>query len=206
MNQHGIRIDVQNVKVTYVATAPDWKMTIYSRELCNYTEDSLSHWLKSARPDAASQSNLSDLAISDGKHLMLFGVDCIECPFKLNQKLLSMRLHHSFSGDIKSGSYVMSRSLALPEQEYKILSSFYGMPSVGAFPISCDVVQKTGQRSSILRTTNLTKMSAANNVFQRPLGLKRVANESAVLFSDRKIQDLKELFDDIGVGRTKHPG
>jgi len=76
LSKRGIKVEKPNLQLVYLAKAPDWKVFIFSKERAVYTDDSFAHWIaRGIRPMAVSQSDLSDVAVTEGQH-SAFGKRC----------------------------------------------------------------------------------------------------------------------------------
>jgi hypothetical protein len=207
LSKRAIRVESPSLQVVYLAKAPDWKVFIFSKERGVYTDDAFAHWIaRGVRPTAVTQSDLSDVPVTEGPHKKLFGYDATEYSLvvtKESKKNEFGLLEKGLVNTISSGKYIVANGTDLPNQQYRFLTHFYNLPFEKGLPLECEIMHKNGGLPSrLLNTDSLSTISVPDNFYDLPSGLRRVTDERKVALSDKKIKQLTDFMQDLGVGEN----
>jgi len=207
LSKRAIKVEKPNLQVVYLAKAPDWKIYIFSKERGVYTDDAFAHWIaRGLRPMSVSQSDLSDVPVTNGQHKKLYGYDATEFALVVTKEAKKNEfglLEKGLVNTILSGNYFVATGTDLPDQQFKFLTHFYNLPFAKGVPLECQVTLKNGAvPSDVLITKAFSTVSVPDNFYDFPSGLRRVNNERDVALSDQKIKQLTDFMQDLGVGET----
>jgi hypothetical protein len=199
LSPKAIKVEHLELHYTFLATAPQWKLTIFNKKQNVFTDDDLVRWVKhGVRPNAASQTDLTDAQLEPDGEKTSQGLTgnqysvIVSGPAPIGQRTLFTQL--------QSGQYFVATKLGLPEEEMRFLSRLYSVPFKHGVPVSCTITYRTQNTVYVLKTRSASSQTVEDNFFEIPKGMQRVKNESAVALTKSKINEINDVFEELGVG------
>jgi len=199
LSPQAVKVDHLELQYTFLATAPQWKLTIFNKKQNVFTEDDLIRWVKhGVRPNVASQMDLRDAQLDPVGDKTAQGLSGREYSVVVSGAAPAGQ--RTLFTQLESGKYFVATKLGVPEEEMRFLSRLYSLPFKRGVPISCTIKYKTQNSVFVLKTRSITSQTVEDNFFDVPKGMQRVKNESAVALTKSKIKEINDVFEELGVG------
>jgi hypothetical protein len=200
LSPKAVKVEHLELHYTFLATAPQWKLTIFNKKQNVFAEDDLMRWVKhGVRPNVASQMDLTDAQLDPVGDKTVQGLSgreysvIVSGPAPAGQRTLFTQL--------QEGKYFVATKMGLPEEEMRFLSRMYSLPFKHGIPVSCEIKYRTQNTVSVLKTRSAVSQTVEDNFFDIPKGMQKVKNESAVALTKSKINEINDVFEELGVGR-----
>jgi hypothetical protein len=199
LSPKAVKVEHLELHYTFLATAPQWKLTIYNKKQNVFAEDDLIRWVKhGVRPNVASQQDLTDAPLQPVGDKTVQGLSgkeysvIVSGPAPAGERTLFTQL--------KEGKYFVATKTGVPEEEMQFLSRLYSLPYKHGVPVSCEITYRTTNTVSVLKTRSVTNQTVEDTFFDIPKGMQKVKNESAVALTKSKINEINDVFEELGVG------
>jgi len=194
-----VKVEHLELKYTFLATAPQWKLIIFNKSQKVYAEDDLLHWVKhGVRPNAASMQDLTDAPLEPSGDKSELGLPGKEYSIIVSKSAPAGE--RTLFTQLQEGKYFVATKMGVPEEEVRFLSRLYSLPCKHGVPVACQITYKTQNTVFVLKTRSVTSQTVDDSFFTAPSGFAKVKNESAVALTKSKINEINDVFEELGVG------